>query len=119
MLTATQATLFRRLTLGDPIALGRPPDGRARGPIAATPPMPSLLRLASLIAMDATTAAYQREVNSALAAGADPEDIIGVLESVTGVVGSALVMSAAPRLALVLGYDVEDDLERLAPDAEA
>ena len=70
MLTRTQATLFRRWTLGDPEGLdavrGAGHGGRARSDGAAG----QLMRIAVLIAMDAGTPAYQREVNAALAAGA-------------------------------------------------
>ena len=55
------------------------------------------------------------EVNRALAAGASVEDVIGVLRSVTTVVGSARAMAAAPRIALALGYDVETEMELLSP----
>ena len=49
---------------------------------------------------------------------------MGVRDRGRWVVGSAHVMSAAPRLALALGYDVEADLEQLddrppIPDAFA
>jgi hypothetical protein len=115
MLTRTQATLFRQLTLGDPTSFDPLLHGQVRGTITSRGAVPSLLRLAALIAMDATTPAYQREVNAAFAAGAEAEDIIGVLGSVTTVVGSALVMAAAPRLAIAMGYDVDEDLEGLSP----
>jgi hypothetical protein len=115
MLTRSQATLFRRWTLGQPddagLASGRPEEGsRAAGAAA-----PHLERIAALVALDGTMPAFQREVNAALAAGASVDDVIGVLRSVTSVVGSARAMAAAPRIALALGYDVEAELELLTP----
>ena len=112
MLTRTQATLFRRWTLGDPSGLEAARDGTTTTGLA-NGPTTQLVRIAVLIAMDAGTPAYQREVNAALAAGATADDLMGVLCAVAGVVGSAHVMSAAPRLAMALGYDVEADLEQL------
>lgn len=115
MLTRSQATLFRQWTLGDPDSLDPllhvPPAADRTSGVA----VPQLLRIAALIAMDATMPAFQREVNNALAAGATVDDVISVLRSVTSVVGSAHAMAAAPRLALALGYDVEAELEELRP----
>lgn len=115
MLTRSQATLFRQWTLGDPRGLDPLLHGEPAGPRSSVGPTASLLRIAVLIAMDGAIPAYQREVNTAIAAGATVEDVIGVLSAVTSVVGSALAMSAAPRLAMALGYDVDGDLEQLGP----
>ncbi len=71
----------------------------------------ALVRLAALIAVDADTPAYQCEVRDAIAAGASPGADHRVLVVIARVAGSALVMSAAPKLALALGYDVDDGLE--------
>lgn len=115
MLTRSQATLFRRWTLGQPEDLGPVaglPDESSR---AAGMAAPHLERIAALVALDGTMPAFQREVNGALAAGASVDDVIGVLRCVTSVVGSARAMAAAPRIALALGYDVEAELELLTP----
>ena len=72
------------------------------------PQMPSLCRLAALIAGEATPASYQSVVDAALAAGASVEEIIDVLIAVAGTVGSARVVAAAPRLARAVGYDVDE-----------
>jgi alkylhydroperoxidase/carboxymuconolactone decarboxylase family protein YurZ len=110
---------FRLLTLGDERLFAslsaRPPDQQdssGMDPRAAT-----LLRIAALIALDAPGSSYLREVSSAMAAGATREEILGVLIEVAPVTGSARVVSAAPRLALAVGYDVEAALE--AYEAEA
>jgi len=80
----------------------------------------ALLRLAALIASDATTASYQSVVESALAAGASVEEIIDVLIAVAGTVGSARIVAAAPLLARAVGFDVDEAFDidqppRLAP----
>jgi hypothetical protein len=114
MLTRSQATLFRRWTLGQPEDHGQAPWPE-EGTRAAGAAAPHLERIAALVALDGTMPAFQREVNGALAAGASVDDVIGVLRCVTSIVGSARAMAAAPRIALALGYDVEAELELLTP----
>ena len=46
-------------------------------------------------------------MNEALGAGVTPEEIYALLPALTSLVGTALVMSAAPRIALAMGYDVD------------
>ncbi len=71
------------------------------------PPLPpttvALVRIATLIALDAPPASYGREVTSALEAGASAEDIFGVIRAVAPQVGTARVVAAAPELMLALG----------------
>lgn len=115
MLTPSQAAVYRRLTIGDETLLaalfadaGLDADGFARAIDQRTA---CLVRVAAVIIADPALPAYQREVRDALDAGASPELITAVLLAVARVAGSATVMSAAPKLALALGYDVEAGLE--------
>jgi alkylhydroperoxidase/carboxymuconolactone decarboxylase family protein YurZ len=62
-----------------------------------------LVRVAALIALDAPPATYGRQVSTALAAGATPEDVLGVLRAVSAQVGGAKVVAAAPEIMLALG----------------
>ena len=71
----------------------------------------ALVRLGALPASDAAHGSYQASVEAAPAAGASPDEIVGVLIAVAPVVGLARVVSAAPDLALALGYDVDAALE--------
>ena len=80
-------------------------DGRAE----------ALVRVAATVAVDAATPSFQRAVSRALAAGATNAEIVATLEAVAPVTGAARVVKSAPRLALALGYDVEEALERLDP----
>ena len=75
----------------------------------------ALVRVAATIAVDAAPASFQHAVAHALAAGATKEEIVATLEAVTPVTGAARVVGCAPRIALALGYDVEDALEQLDP----
>jgi 4-carboxymuconolactone decarboxylase len=62
-----------------------------------------LVRIAALIAIDAPAASFADQVKAALAAGATPEDILGVLVAVGPEVGIPKVIAAAPALMLALG----------------
>lgn len=73
----------------------------------------ALVSLAALLAVDAAPASYHCSVESALAAGATVDEIVGTLVAVAPTIGVARVVSAAPELALALGYDVDAALEAL------
>jgi alkylhydroperoxidase/carboxymuconolactone decarboxylase family protein YurZ len=75
----------------------------------------ALVRVAATIAVDAAPSSFQHAVAHALAAGVRSEEIVAALEAVVPVTGAARAVSAAPKLALALGYDVEDALEQLDP----
>lgn len=110
---ATAEDGFRRLAIGDqrllasacgvgitPVDLPRL-DARTE----------ALLRIAALVALDAPPSSFRTEVDDALRAGARLSDLLAVLVGVAGIVGSARVVSAAPRISLAAGYDVEAALE--------
>jgi alkylhydroperoxidase/carboxymuconolactone decarboxylase family protein YurZ len=71
----------------------------------------ALARLAAVVAVDGAGASFQRVVTYALAAGATSDEIVATLEAVTPVIGAARIVVCAPKLALALGYDVEQALE--------
>ena len=75
----------------------------------------ALVRVAATIAVDAAPSSFQHAVTLALAAGATRHEIVATLEAVTPVTGAARVVQCAPRVALALGYDVEEALESLDP----
>lgn len=75
----------------------------------------ALVRLASLVSLDAAPVSYQWCVEAALAAGASPDDIVSTLVAVAPLAGIARVVAAAPEVALGMGYDVQAALEQ--PDA--
>jgi len=78
----------------------------------------ALVRLGASLAIDAAPSSYQANIEVALAAGANIDEIVGTLIAVAPTVGLARVVSAAPELALALGYDVDAALERRSGDAE-
>ena len=68
----------------------------------------ALVKLAALIALDAPPASYLWQVSTALASGATPEDLIGVLIAVAPQVGGPRVVAAAPELMVALGLSLPD-----------
>jgi 4-carboxymuconolactone decarboxylase len=90
----------------------------AHGDVAAAPldaKALALARLGALIATGGSGPSYGAETDAALAAGASPAEMVGVLLGVASIVGVPRVVAAAPTLALALGYDVEVALEDLNP----
>jgi 4-carboxymuconolactone decarboxylase len=73
----------------------------------------ALASLAALLAMRASARAYRDCVDRALAAGASVDNVIDTLKVVAPAVGLARMVSAAPDVALALGYDVDGALEAL------
>jgi 4-carboxymuconolactone decarboxylase len=69
--------------------------------------------VAAYVALGASAETYDRAVKAAVASGASPEEIIGVLYAVAPAVGIARVVTAAPRLAAAMGYDIDRAIEYL------
>ena len=65
----------------------------------------ALVKIAALIALDAPPASYVWQVGNALAEGATPEDIIGVLIAIAPQVGGPKLVAAAPEIMVALGLD--------------
>ena len=71
----------------------------------------ALVRLAALVAVGGAVPSYAAQADAAVNAGATAAEIVDVLFSVIPVVGLPCVVTAAPNLAMALGYDVNDALE--------
>ena len=67
-----------------------------------------LVKIAALIALDAPPASYAWQVPNALADGATPEDLLGVLRAIAPQVGGPRVVAAAPELMLALGLALDE-----------
>jgi 4-carboxymuconolactone decarboxylase len=108
---------FRRFTIGDPSLIAA--MARGEGSPLEVPPLDaltdSLLRISALIALDAPASSYREVVDATLSAWARLDELLAVLISVAPTVGSARVVSAAPKIALAAGYDVEASLEMIDP----
>jgi len=105
---------LRRLAAHDDILLDElAVEGRA--PPVLPYKTTALLRVAATVAVDAAPHSFQHAVALAVDAGATTDEIVASLEAVTPVTGAARVVQCAPKLALALGYDVEEALEQLDP----
>ena len=71
----------------------------------------ALVRVAALIAVDAAPTSYLEAIEAARRFRATNEEIVGCLIAVLPAVGMARVVSAAPKVGLALGYDLERALE--------
>ena len=69
----------------------------------------ALVKIAALVALDAPPASYLWQVNTALAAGVSPKDIMGVLIAVAPQVGGPRVMAAAPEIMFSLGLPLPEE----------
>jgi 4-carboxymuconolactone decarboxylase len=71
----------------------------------------ALVRLGGLIAVDAAPPSYMATIELARRLGVSDDEIVGCLIAVLPTLGVARVVSAAPQLALALGFDVVAALE--------
>jgi 4-carboxymuconolactone decarboxylase len=69
----------------------------------------SLVKIASLIALDAPPASYAWQLGNALADGVTPEDIVGVLRAIAPQVGGPRVIAAAAEIMAALGLPFEGE----------
>ncbi len=72
----------------------------------------SLVRLAALVAVGGAIPSYAAQADAAVDAGATAAEIVDVLFGVIPLVGLPCAVAAAPNLAMALGYDINDALER-------
>ena len=72
----------------------------------------ALVRVSALIALGAPHGPCHRAISRALEAGASREDVVATLIAVAAIVGLARVVSAAPEVALGIGYGIDAALTR-------
>ena len=68
-----------------------------------------LVRLAALVAVGGAVPSYGAQADAAVNAGATAAEIVDVLVGVVPVVGLPCAVAAAPKLALALGYDTDEE----------
>jgi 4-carboxymuconolactone decarboxylase len=81
------------------------------GTPALTPKTAALLQLGAAVAGDAHGICVEWSTGRALAAGATDDEIADALLAIAPVAGLSRVVSAAPDVAVALGYDVEAALD--------
>jgi 4-carboxymuconolactone decarboxylase len=106
--------LLRRLAANDEKSVRMvlaltPESGGSDGGLnlALTPRIRTLVRLAALVALDASTTSLRWAVEHASFAGAGDDEIVAVLMSVGPEVGLPRVISTAPRVALAIGQEID------------
>ena len=75
------------------------------------PTTASLVALAALVTMGGSEVSFGSRIEAAFAAGADPDEIAGVLVALVPVAGLATVREAASRIVRALGS--EPDVQRM------
>ena len=68
-----------------------------------------LVKIASLIALDAPPASYAWQIANALEDGVTPEDIVGVLRAVAPQVGGPKTIAAAAEIMVSMGLPFEEE----------
>ena len=105
--------LLRRLSLHDQRevaqVLGVAGTESPEGEQALDPRTLALARIAALVAVDGAVPSYGALADDAVDAGATVAEIVDVLLGVIPIVGLPRVVAAAPRLALALGHDIDDE----------
>jgi alkylhydroperoxidase/carboxymuconolactone decarboxylase family protein YurZ len=81
------------------------------GVSALDPKTSTLLRVAASVAIGAPAVCLEWSTGLALAAGASEDEIAEVLLVIAPVAGLSRVVTAAPDVAIALGYDIESALE--------
>ena len=94
--------------------------GSVRGadaePEGLDPKTLALVRLAALIAVGGAVPSYGAQADAAVSSGATVDEIVEVLVGVVPIVGLPCAVAAAPKLAMALGYDIDDGLEDQSSD---
>jgi hypothetical protein len=109
--------VLRRLAIGDQGLLAGLSDPDADGPRIRRldDRTESLCRIAALVALDAPQSFYGAAIDAATRAGLEVDDVVAVLPVIAGPVGLVRITSAAPKIALATGYDVDAALEQNDP----
>jgi 4-carboxymuconolactone decarboxylase len=71
----------------------------------------ALVKIATLVALDAPPASYMWQIGNAVGDGVTAEDILGVLRAIAPQVGGPRVIAAAPEIMLALGLSLPDGME--------
>jgi 4-carboxymuconolactone decarboxylase len=103
--------LLRRIALNDEKVVGNVMTGWAdtdsHTELGSTVDL--LVRLGALLAVGAAAPSLREVVEKALAAGVTTDEIVGVLVCVGPTIGVASMVASASKLAVVIGYDLEND----------
>jgi 4-carboxymuconolactone decarboxylase len=102
--------LLRRVALNDENVLGKVMTRRVSTDCGTELDQRAelLVRLGALLALEAAAPSLREVVEKAWAAGVTTNEIVGVLVSVGPAIGVASMVASASKLAIVIGYDLEN-----------
>jgi alkylhydroperoxidase/carboxymuconolactone decarboxylase family protein YurZ len=109
--TAGFQETLRRLAIFDEGLAGAGFGPHLTGPVALDGKTVGLLQVAVSVALGSSAVCLQWSAARALAAGATKEEVADVLVAIAPVAGLGRVVSAAPKVATALEYDVDAALE--------
>ena len=109
--TAGFQETLRRLAIFDEGLAGAASGPQLSGPVALDGKTVGLLQVAAAVALGSSAVCLQWSTARALAAGATKDEIADLLLAIAPVAGLGRVVSAAPKVAAALEYDVEAALE--------
>ena len=69
----------------------------------------ALVKIATLIALDAPPASYAWQIANAIEEGVTAEDFLGVLKAIAPQVGGPRVVAAAPEIMLAMGLALDEE----------
>jgi 4-carboxymuconolactone decarboxylase len=103
--------LLRSLAVNDARFADCGSGGAGVGSSELDPKTLALVRLAALVAVGGAVPSFGAQADAAVSVGATAAEIVDVLLGVVPIVGLPRVVAAAPKLAMALGYDTDDDME--------
>ena len=101
---------LRRLAINDESLVENDLLDLRAGPDGLDPKTLALARIAALVAVGGAEPSFGSQTDAAVSAAATPAEIVDVLVGIIPVVGLPRVVAAAPKVAMALGYDVEEAL---------
>lgn len=69
----------------------------------------ALVKIATLVALDAPPASYAWQIANAVEDGVTAEDFLGLLRAVAPQVGGPRIVAAAPEIMLAMGLAIEEE----------
>ncbi len=69
----------------------------------------ALVKIATLIALDAPPASYAWQIANAIEEGVTAEDFLGVLKAIAPQVGGPRIVAAAPEIMLAMGLAIDEE----------
>jgi alkylhydroperoxidase/carboxymuconolactone decarboxylase family protein YurZ len=101
--------LLRRLAINDSTVTETSANPAGADPVL-DPKTLALIRIAALVAERGPVPSLGEQADAAWSAGATGNEIVGVLIGLVPVLGLPCIVDAAPKMALALGFDVDEML---------